>query len=59
MLFVVGDVPVDSEAPGDLVNLKTYRFSASEVLIGVGFVYMCCACVLWAAKYKILNKFKF
>ena len=40
MLLVVGDVPVDSDAPSDFVNFKTYRLSVSEVLIGIGFAYM-------------------
>jgi hypothetical protein len=40
MFSVVGDVSVDS-ACGDFVNFKICRLSHSEVLIGVGFTYMC------------------
>jgi hypothetical protein len=39
VLSVVGEVPVDSEAPiyGDFVNLEDSPAQSSKMLLGVGF----------------------
>ena len=41
MLSVVGDVPVDSEASVVTSSISRCVDSLSEVLIGVGFAYVC------------------
>ena len=38
---VVGDVPVDSEVPGDFVNLENLPVQSSKMLVGVEFAYVC------------------
>ena len=46
----------------DLVNLEICGLSPSEVLIGIGFVYIHrgeCACMLWASTlYCVISKKK-
>ena len=41
MLSAVGDVPVDRDAYGNFMNLEICQLSPSELLIEVGYVYVC------------------